>query len=103
MSEARHHPVQLSFVIPVYNGADSIGRVVEEIHRLYGMETGKSRRWCREGRWRARMIDGQWFVSAADVERTFDFSSDRVSELSLRGQAALERAMGSIGGSGYRA
>ena len=30
---SRH--VELSFVIPVYNGADSVGRVVERIHALY--------------------------------------------------------------------
>ena len=29
-------PVELSFVIPVYNGARSIGRVVRRIHELYG-------------------------------------------------------------------
>lgn len=28
-------PVELSFVIPVYNGASSIGRVVRRIHELY--------------------------------------------------------------------
>ena len=27
---------ELSFVIPVYNGSASIGRVVERIHELYG-------------------------------------------------------------------
>jgi undecaprenyl-phosphate 4-deoxy-4-formamido-L-arabinose transferase len=29
-------PVELTFVIPVYNGARSIGRVVRRIHELYG-------------------------------------------------------------------
>lgn len=36
MSELHHHPVDLSLVIPVYNGSSTIGPVVESIHQLYG-------------------------------------------------------------------
>ena len=35
MSTPRQEPIELSFVIPVYNGAATIARVVDEIHELY--------------------------------------------------------------------
>jgi undecaprenyl-phosphate 4-deoxy-4-formamido-L-arabinose transferase len=35
MSGTEPHPVELSFVIPVYNGSRTIGAVVERIHDLY--------------------------------------------------------------------
>jgi undecaprenyl-phosphate 4-deoxy-4-formamido-L-arabinose transferase len=35
VSEPHHQPVELSFVIPVYNGSASIGDVVRRIHELY--------------------------------------------------------------------
>jgi undecaprenyl-phosphate 4-deoxy-4-formamido-L-arabinose transferase len=36
VSASREEPIELSFVIPVYNGAATIARVVERIHELYG-------------------------------------------------------------------
>ena len=36
MSETRNDGIELSFVIPVYNGSKTITRVVDRIHELYG-------------------------------------------------------------------
>ncbi len=35
MSDSNQGPVELSFVVPVYNGSDTIGSVVERIHAVY--------------------------------------------------------------------
>lgn len=59
VSEPTQDPVELSFVIPVYNGSRTVGGVVERIHRLYDDlrievvlvndgSTDDSERVCRE-------------------------------------------------------
>jgi hypothetical protein len=68
---------------------------VAEIHRRYGMEPWKARRWCRTGRWRAKQIGGEWYACAEDVDRTFDLG-DRRQPLSAAAKAALDRASGSV-------
>ena len=66
-----------------------------EIHRLYGMDPERARRWCRRGRWTAKKIDGEWYVLASDVEKTFDFDS-AAEPLGRSAESALDRAAGLI-------